>query len=186
MNIEQSKLNTRPLKFVMWVFIVSIIMMFAGLTSGYIVRKAEGNWLQFTLPNIFLYTTIIIMASSVSLHWAYLSARKLNFAAQKLGLWITLVLGILFLLGQWLAWEKLIEMEIFLVGNPSGSFLYVISGLHGLHILAGLCFIINCLVGAYKNTPQVKNIFQMELTSIFWHFVDILWIYLYVFLLLNH
>ncbi len=193
MQISQSKnigrenqpLNLKPLKFILWVIIVSVIMMFAGLTSGYIVRKAEGNWVQFDLPILFWITTLIIILSSATMHWAYLSAKKSDYKSQRIALWITLILGTLFLIGQYLAWVQLTDIGIYLTGNPSGSFLYIISGLHGLHILAGLGLIATSLIVAYKNIGQVKNLFRVEICAIFWHFVDILWIYLFVFLLLN-
>lgn len=186
MNQDNTKLNIGPKKFVLWIFIVSSIMFIAAFTSGYIVRKAEGNWVEFELPSIFLLSTVLIISSSFTMHWAYLSGKKLNFATQKLALWITFGLGVAFLASQWKAWEQLYAQKVFFVGNPSGSFLYVISGVHAVHIIAGLIFLITCLVGVYKNLPQVKNVFRLELASIFWHFIDILWIYLYVFLLLNH
>ncbi len=182
---DQRPQNLKPLKFILWVIIVSVIMMFAGLTSGYIVRKAEGNWVSFQMPILFWITTFIILLSSATMHWAYLSAKKSDYKTQKIALWITLVLGILFLVGQYLAWVQLTQIGIYLTGNPSGSFLYIISGLHGLHILAGVLLIASSLIVAYKNIGQVKNLFKIEICAIFWHFVDILWIYLFVFLLLN-
>lgn len=184
-EIEKNQLNSGPVKFVMWVFIVSIVMMFAGLTSGYIVRKAEGNWVQFNLPSMFWYTTAAILLSSLALYWASRAAKRQNSGTQKAGLWIALILGIFFVIGQYIAWKQLVAQGIYLTGNPSGSFLYIISGLHALHIIAGLFFLLAGLIGAYKGISQPKNMLRMELASIFWHFVDILWIYLFVFLLLN-
>lgn len=183
--MERDKINVKAVKFVLWLFILSSVMLFAGLTSAYIVRKAEGNWVAFDLPSMFYFTTAIIFISSITLHLAYLAAKKFNPDKQKIFLWGTLFLGIAFLFGQYRAWNQLIGQGIFLTGNPSGSFLYIISGMHGLHIVAGLCMLIASLAGAYSGINQVRNIFRMELTSIFWHFIDILWIYLFVFLLLN-
>jgi cytochrome c oxidase subunit III len=183
--MEADKINVKPVKFVLWLFIVSSVMMFAGLTSAYIVRKAEGNWTLFELPVMFYFTTGTIILSSITLHLSYLAAKRFNIPRQKQFLWITLFLGIAFLVGQFNAWQALVAQGIFLTGNPSGSFLYIISGLHGLHIVAGICMLMASLGGAYLGINQVRNIFRMELTSIFWHFIDILWIYLFVFLLLN-
>ncbi|MCO4293456.1 cytochrome c oxidase subunit 3 [Solitalea sp. MAHUQ-68] len=186
MNTEETKLNIRPVKFVMWLFIVASIMLFAAFTSSYIVRRAEGNWVEFELPSLFVLSTVLIIASSATMHWAYLSGKKLNFEKQKLGLWLTIALGIAFLVCQLLSWQQLVAEKVYFVGNPSGSFLYVISGLHGVHIIAGIAVLLAPLIGIYRNIAQVKNMLRLELASIFWHFLDILWIYLYVFLLLNH
>ncbi|SMO38909.1 cytochrome c oxidase subunit 3 [Solitalea koreensis] len=186
MDQEKTKLNVRPKKFILWLFIVTSIMLIGAFTSAYIVRKAEGNWVEFELPKVFMLSTALIVLSSFTMHWAYISGKKLNFGAQKTALWITFALGLGFLGSQWTAWQQLVAQKVFFIGNPSGSFLYVISGAHAMHIIGGLVFLIACLAGVYKNIPQVKNVFRLELASIFWHFIDILWIYLYVFLLLNH
>lgn len=185
MSLEKDKFNPRPVKFVLWLFILSSIMMFAGLTSAYIVRQAEGNWKIFDLPATFTFTTILILLSSATMHYSYIQAKKFNLAKQKLGLWLTFILGVGFLIGQYMGWQELISNKVFFVGNPSESFVYVISGLHGVHIIAGLLIMLAAIIGAYRKINQTKNIFRMELTSIFWHFIDILWIYLFVFLLIN-
>ncbi len=178
--------NYKPVKFVLWLIIVSVVMMFAGLTSGYIVRQAEGNWTDFQLPEIFWVSTVLILSSSFTMHWAYLATKKSAQQQQKLALWITFGLGVGFLVCQWYAWLNLVNQQIYLAGNPSGSFLYIISGLHGVHIVAGLVLILSSLIGSYTKISVEKNVFRVEITATFWHFIDILWIYLFVFLLLNH
>ncbi len=185
MNIEQDKFNPRPVKFVLWLFVLSSIMLFAGLTSAYIVRQAEGNWKIFDLPSIFYISTVLILLSSASMHYSFIQAKKFNITNQKIGLWITFLLGGAFLVSQYYGWQEMVSNKVFFVGNPAESFVYVISGLHGAHIVAGLCIMLAAIIGAYRKINQVKNIFRMELTSIFWHFIDILWIYLFVFLLIN-
>lgn len=185
MAFKQDKFNPRPVKFVMWLFVLSSIMMFAGLTSAYIVRQAEGNWKIFDLPSTFYITTVLILLSSATMHYSYLQSKKNNIAKQKLGLWLTFILGLGFLVGQYLGWQQLISSKVYFVGNPSESFVYVISGLHAVHIIAGLVIMLIAILGAYLKIDQIKNVFRMELTSIFWHFIDILWIYLFVFLLIN-
>lgn len=186
MSVEQDKINTKPVKFVLWLFILSSIMLFAAFTSAYIVRRAEGNWKMFDLPNAFWATSGIILLSSLTMHYAYLSTKRFNLKHQKIGLWITFLLGLLFLYGQLYGWKQLIQQNVhFSFANPSESFVYVISGFHGIHIVAGLIIILTALFGAYKNINQTRNVFRMELCSIFWHFIDVLWIYLFVFLLLN-
>ncbi len=175
-------------KFLMWLFIISSFMMFAALTSGFIVYT-EGNaerGIKVLLPKAFIYSTIIIIISSITMHLAYLSAKKLDFAKQKLYTALTILLGIAFFFSQYYAWSVLTDAGAYFVNyNASQSFIYVFTGAHLLHIFAGIVMLIYSLVGKMRNIPQVRNLFRLEVTSIFWHFIDILWIYLYVFLLLN-
>jgi cytochrome c oxidase subunit 3 len=184
----QDMQSLKARKFLMWLFIISSFMMFAALTSGFIVYT-EGSaerGIKVLLPKAFIYSTIIIIISSVTMHLAYLSAKKLDFAKQKLYTAATIVLGIAFFFSQYSAWTVLTEAGAYFVNfNASQSFIYVFTGAHLLHIFAGIVMLIYSLVGKYKNIPQIRNLFRLEVTSIFWHFIDILWIYLYVFLLLN-
>ena len=120
------------------------------------------------------------------MHMAYLSAKKLQFDKQKLYIVLTILLGIAFFFSQYNAWVVLYNSGAYFVNyNASQSFIYVFTGAHLLHILAGIFMLIYALAGKIRNIPQVRNVFRLEVTSIFWHFIDILWIYLYVFLLLN-
>ncbi len=175
-------------KFLMWLFIISSFMMFAALTSGFIVYT-EGNaerGIKILLPKAFIYSTIIIVISSLTMHLAYLSGKKLEFGKQKLYTVITIVLGIAFFFSQYGAWAVLTDAGAYFVNyNASQSFIYVFTGAHLLHIFAGIVMLLYSLIGKIRNIPQVRNLFRLEVTSIFWHFIDILWIYLYVFLLLN-
>lgn len=186
---KEPLLNVRPLKFIVWLFIASSIMLFGGWTSGYIVSRAsligEGEWITFALPRVFMVSTALIVLSSGTMHWARRSAKRLQFGKAKLALWITLGLGVAFLGCQLAGWARLTEMNMYFAGHVAGSYIYVISGFHGLHIIAGLCLLASCLAGLYRNIAQVKQTLRFEVTAVFWHFIDILWIYLYVFLLLN-
>lgn len=186
---KEPLVNVRPLKFIVWLFIASSIMLFGGWTSGYIVSRAslveEGEWITFDLPQIFMVSTVLIVLSSVTMHWAKVSAKRLRFGKAKLALWITMGLGIAFLACQLGGWARLVDMNMYFAGHVAGSYIYVISGFHGLHIIAGLCLLVSCLSGLYRNVAQVKQNLRLEVASVFWHFIDILWIYLYVFLLLN-
>jgi len=178
-------ISMHPKKFAMWLFMASVMMLFASLTSAYIVREAEGNWLYFELPALFYYTTVIIVLSSVSLQWAYFAARKNNTRRLKLLVLITVVLGMLFLIGQFQAWGALVQSSVYFIGNPSGSFLYVLTGLHGLHIISAVIFLLVVLNSAYKNRIHSKNMAQMEMCTTYWHFLGGLWIYLFIFLAIN-
>jgi cytochrome c oxidase subunit 3 len=169
-------------KFAGWIFMVSIVMIFAALTSAYIVRQAEGDWDLFELPKLFLASTIVILASSATMHWAVVSARRNQLETIKLALGITLLLGFAFLIMQWYGWLELVNIKVFLVGNPSGSFVYIISGLHGLHIVGALVYVLVVLWSAYQYRIHSKNMSRLEMCAVFWHFLDGLWVYLYLFL----
>lgn len=184
----EDRLNLKAKKFLMWLFIIASFMMFAALTSGFIVYT-EGNierGIKVLLPKAFMYSSAIIILSSLTAHMAYLSAKGLQFAKQKLYVGITILLGIVFFYSQYQAWQALYNSGAYFVNyNASQSFIYVFSGAHLIHVLVGLFFLLYALIGVFRNVPQVRNVFRMEIASIFWHFLDILWIYLYVFLLLN-
>lgn len=178
--------SVNPKVFTMWLFIVSIIMLFAAFTSAYLVRKAEGNWVEFDLPNLFYYSTFVLLGSSASMHFAYLAAKKDQFNALRISISITFVLGLLFLVMQFYGWIQLVEMNVFFVGNPSGSFVYVLSGLHGLHLVSGLIVLIFALVAAFRLKINAKQLTQIKICATYWHFLDALWLYLFVFLLINN
>ncbi|GAA4316148.1 cytochrome c oxidase subunit 3 [Nibribacter koreensis] len=184
---EQRRVN--PLKFMLVLLLVSIIMMFAAFTSAYIVRREEGNWLEFDLPSVLLVNTIVIILSSIFMQWAYVSAKRDNLNSVKLGLVLTIVAGCAFLVGQWEGWGQLVQDKVFFGGstaNPSGSFLYVLTGVHAFHLITGLVFLIIVVISALKYKVHSKNLTRIELCTIYWHFLGALWIYLYVFLILNH
>jgi cytochrome c oxidase subunit 3 len=188
-TIQEDKVNLGAKKFVMWIFIFTSFMLFAALTSGFIVyvggSKAHG--LNITLPTSFRYSTIVLIISSITLFMASKAAKQLEFAKQTSLLWATIALGVVFLILQVYGWYTLAyKMHIYLVDpNATRSFVYVMTFLHVLHIIGGLAWLISAVNGSMKRIPQVRNLYRMEMTSIFWHFLDIIWIYLYVFLLLN-
>ena len=175
-----------PKKFALWLFIVTVVMIFASLTSAYIVRQSEGNWLEFDLPEIFWYNSAIILLSSITLHWAYVSARKDDLAKVRSGMILTSILGLVFLVGQWYSWGALVDRDVFFVGNPAGSFLYVFTGLHALHLISGVIFLIIVLISSFRYQVHSKNMDTMEMCVTYWHFLGGLWLYLFMFLLLNH
>lgn len=186
--VDQDKLDLRPKKFLMWLFVITSFMLFAALTSGYIVYTAgnPSRGIKIVLPDIFIYSTIAIVLSSVTLIGAQRAAKRLQFSKEKLFLILTISLGVLFLVLQLQSWVIFINQGVFFVNpNASQSFLYVFTGAHLLHIIGGLLMLMSTLIGKIRNTPQVKNLFNLEMSSIFWHFLGLLWIYLYVFLLLN-
>ena len=183
--VEQP-LSMHPKKFALWLFIVTVVMIFAAFTSAHIVRQADGDWLIYDLPTMLWYTSAIIMLSSVFMQWAYMAAKKDKLEQVKLALAITTVLGILFLVGQVKAWGQLVDNNIYFNGNPAGSFLYVFTFVHALHLVSGVIYLIYMLISSYKYKVHAKNMLNMEMCSTWWHFLGGLWIYLFIFLLLNH
>lgn len=182
----QKPLSMHPQKFALWLFIITIIMLFAAFTSAYIVRQGEGNWLYFELPIELYISTIVLVISSGTMHWALTSARKDNLEQLKTGLLFTIVLGFVFLVSQYYIWGILVDHDVYFVGNPSGSFLYVLTSIHGIHLLSGIIFVIITFFKALKYKIHSKNLITIEMCSTYWHFLDGLWIYLLLFLLLNH
>jgi len=174
-------------KFILWLFVVSSTIMFGGFTSYYIVFAAsKGKGHGLVLPDVFMYSTAVLLLSSICLFFAAKAVRNQNVQTQKIFLSATLVLGVVFAYLQVGAWSELYQTGATLVNNNAAiSLIYIVSGMHLLHIFAGLCFIAISLFGAFTNVPAQKAVYRIEIASIFWHFIDILWIYLYVFLLLN-
>ena len=188
-QVEYNRRNKiHPHKFALWVAMASIIMMFAALTSAYLVRQAAGNWLEYRMPGIFYINTAVILLSSITLHGSYLSFKAGKELLYKGLLVISFILGIAFVVMQYYGWMALYDIGIYLTGNPSGAFFYMISGLHAAHVLGGVSALVVALIHAFvlkfKVTRKRKNRFQLVLQ--YWHFVDILWIYLFVFVLLQH
>ena len=184
---QESNFDAKPKKFVLWLFVVSSTIMFGGWTSYYIVFAAsKGKGHGLVLPDAFMYSTAVLLLSSVVLFLSTRALRQGNKNLQKTFLWVTLVLGLLFAYLQYQGWIGLYLSGAVLINNNAAiSLIYIVSGFHLLHIFAGLCFVINALVGSYKQISADKMLYRQQITSIFWHFIDILWIYLYVFLLLN-
>lgn len=170
-------------KVITWLFIITIIMLFASQTSAYLVRRAEGNWVEFTIPVIFYYSTAVLIISSIFLQFAYFSAKKDNFGQLKALISVAFIAGLAFLVMQYIGWQDLQEQGVFLKGNPSGSFFYILTGLHGFHLVTGLFVIFFAFIAAFRLNINAKNLTQIEVCLTYWHFLDILWIYLFVFLL---
>ncbi len=169
----------------LWVGILSIVMLFAGLTSAYVVRADNGNWLLFELPNAFYLSTAVIVTSSITLFFAMQMAKKDNQKGIVFGLLATFILGLIFSYLQYAGWSELYSKHIVFGGktsNASGSFLYLITFLHLLHLFAGLISVLVTVKNAAKGKYSAQNTLGLELCSIYWHFLDILWVYLFLFL----
>ena len=182
---EQERINFKAKKFLVLLFVIASFMLFAGLTSGFIVYTGGSvdRGLKIILPQAFKLSTLLIVLSSITMHMAYLSAKRLQLKQQKMYLLLTMGFGIGFFVLQLSAWQTLIGQGIYFVNpNASQSFIYVFTGAHLVHVFAGLMMVLVAWLGAVKNIPQANNLFRLETASIFWHFIDILWVYLFLFL----
>lgn len=180
-----------PRKFAMWLAIAVLTMMFAGFTSAYLVREAADNWVQFKMPVNFYYSTVLIVLSSVTMAMAVRTFKRDQLNQYRLFLALTLALGLGFFYSQYLGWKQLQNIGIYLSGNPSGSFVYVITYVHVAHVLGGLLFLFFALMRAlflFRN-PATYLIYRtdgnkkvgIELLATYWHFIDLLWVYLLLF-----
>jgi cytochrome c oxidase subunit 3 len=169
----------------LYIGIVSIVMLFAGLTSAYVVRADNGNWLVFHLPGISIISTAIIVTSSLTMLLAQRAIKKDNYLLTNVGLFLTLALGIAFFFTQIEGWKQLTAQGIYFVGkyaNASGSFLYLIALVHLAHMVGGLIALAVSLTKALLKKYSSADNLGIELTAIYWHFLDLLWVYLFLFL----
>ncbi len=180
---EQRK-KIHPHKFTLWIAIGSITMMFAGLTSAYIIKRNQPNWLEFDLPVIFWYSTAAIIASSVTLWLAGRYFRESDMAKYRRMLVITFFLGILFVTLQVIGFIQLWNLGITLTKNVSVSFLYPIVGLHAIHVIGGIIALMIMFLKAFSRRQKIYSAVPIEMMSTYWHFVDLLWIYLLFFLMM--
>lgn len=178
-----------PHKLILWIAICSICMMFAGWTSAVLVRKAQGNWLLFPMPLSFWISTVVILISSATMHFTLKAFNQRNMKLFKSLLSVTAFLGVLFMVLQFLGFYQLHASGITLASNGegvSGSFIYVISGVHILHMLGGvIALVIMYFVVNFRKKTKIYSSTGLEILSTYWHFVDVLWIYLFLFFLFN-
>jgi cytochrome c oxidase subunit 3 len=190
MMAEQRTYLIHPQKFLLWLFIISVIMVFGGLTSAYIVQRSfvrPDQQVLFALPDVLWYNLALALLSSVtmqlSLYWEKLNQMRLV----SLALGMTLVLGCLFLLGQWQAFEDMTAGGLPFVDrrrlDNSVSYFYVFTGLHGAHIVSAVITVLVLLVRSLLNRfPAGRRRLIFEMSAVFWHFLGLLWVYLFVFL----
>ncbi|HMX04871.1 MAG TPA: heme-copper oxidase subunit III [Chitinophagales bacterium] len=181
-----------PYKFNMWIAIVSMVMIFAAFTSAYVVKKGDTKtWADIQLPQIFTLSTIVIVISSLLMHAAYVSFKKGALEWYRGFMTLTFLAGAAFLSMQIQGWYTLVAQGVYLTDNVAGSFIYVISGAHFLHVAGGVIALLVFSIRSFTRY-QASNIEAMKDTTInvevmatYWHFVDILWVYLFFFFMLN-
>ena len=179
-----AQVKSRTSKQMMYVAIISMIMMFAGLTSAYIISSNREDWVTFDLPQGLYISTILIILSSITFWFAKKSVHKNNRAQTTLFLVATLVLAIGFVFFQIEAFNQLREVGLYFTGEGSvvsSSLLVAISFAHLLHVAVGLIVLLFVLTNHLRGKYQANNALGLEVGGIFWHFVDFLWIFLFLF-----
>lgn len=184
-DTEKHKLN-RAKKMMLWFGIISMIMTFGGLTSAYVVSKTRPDWLtEFELPNAFFWSTLVIVLSSITFILAkqsILSGNRRNASAMLIG---TLVLAVLFVVFQFTGFSEIIASGYYFTGSESSittSFIYVLVLVHMAHLLAGIITLLVVIYNHFKQRYEKGQMLGIELGATFWHFLDLMWIYLFVFL----
>jgi|ERR1700675_721804 cytochrome c oxidase subunit III len=175
-----------PSSSAIWVGIAAICMSFAAFTSALIVRQGASNdWRHITLPSVLFLSTMLLVASSVTLEVArrrvaaYMGGVQSQVASSRLWLYVTLGLGLLFVAGQYMAWLQLRSQGLYLATNPNSSFFYVFTAMHALHVLGGLAGLLRVIRKLGLGTLRRST---LNATSIYWHFMGVLWIYLFLLL----
>jgi cytochrome c oxidase subunit 3 len=181
-NVQHKKIH--PYKFTLWVAMASILMMFAGFTSAYIVKRAQPNWVLFDLPGIFSFSTAVILLSSITIQVSLKYFKERQMLRYRVWICVTAVLGKVFIIMQFLGFQQLKSLGLSLDGNVAGSFIYVIAGAHALHVLGGVVALVIMFIKAFFGSSRQYSSVPVEVVTIYWHFIDILWIYLFVFFLM--
>jgi cytochrome c oxidase subunit 3 len=183
MELDQNK-KIHPHKFILWVAIGSIIMMFAGLTSAYIVKREQPGWTTYTTPVAFYYSTVVILVSSLTAFLAGKSFTERRMIRYKKMVSATLILGMVFILLQYLGFSHLWSTGTTFHGSGAGQFLYIIAGLHALHVFGGVIALFTLWIRARNTRIRSYNKVPVDVVCTYWHFVDLLWIYLFIFFLM--
>jgi len=181
---DQQRKRIHPHKFTLWVAIGSVVMMFAGLTSAFIVKSNQTNWVPVSIPRVFWISTAVIIISSITIQVALRSFKQREMGQYRIMIGTTFLLGIAFIVLQWLGFQDLWAQKVTFRGAGAGQFLYVIFGLHAIHVIGGIIALIVMFVKAFIGNTKLYSAVPVEVAAIYWHFVDVLWIYLLVFFLL--
>ncbi len=178
--------NKRAKKMMLWFGILSLIMGFAGWTSAYIVSSKREDWISnLELPQAFFFSTGIIILSSVTYYLAKLAVSRNDQSKGTLLLVITLVLGLAFIVMQFMGFSQMLENGYYFTGPTSNikmSYVFLIAAVHIVHVVAGLISLLVVTVQQLRGKYMPENMLGMELGATFWHFLDFLWVYLILFM----
>lgn len=183
MTKEQNQ-KMHPHKFLLWIAIGSITMMFAGFTSAYIVKSNMAGWQPIKMPKLFYWSTFVILLSSATIHLSQHVFRQRKMNHYRRLITATAFLGIAFVILQIAGFSSLWSQQITFKESLAGSFFYIIAGVHGLHVIGGIIALLVIFFRAFSSTRRYYSSTPIEVAAIYWHFVDLLWIYLFVFFLL--
>lgn len=180
--------ETEKYRIGMWVGLAGILMLFIALTSAYIVRGVpalsggDSDWLPLEMPRVLWFTTGVLLLSSVTIEFARRALKRNEYAAFKKWISYTTLFGVAFLAGQVMAWRQLAGQGVFINSHPHSSFFYLLTSLHGVHLLGGVIALAYVTVAAFRMRIGFKRRTAVDVTAIYWHFMDGLWIYLFVLL----
>jgi cytochrome c oxidase subunit 3 len=188
--------NILPMnKLFLYFALIAITFLFGGLIAAFFYSGLQKGFQKFSLPSIFHANTVIIIASSLTLHFALLSLKKDDLVNYLYGLGITFLLGVSFIIFQVLGWYELHINGIKINSLPTGSYLYMISGLHALHFIPGIVVLgISFFKALRRNYDPVAELLftadpvkknNVSLVALYWHFVDVLWLFIYLLFVLN-
>ncbi len=179
---EIRRKTSKPL---LWIGMVSIVMFFGGLTSAVVVSVGGGDFVKIEMPSAFILSTIVIVLSSITFQIGLISIKKSKLAAAKISFLVTLFLGLLFVITQFLGWQTLYNSGVYAVGSQStqeSSFIYLLTALHIAHLLGGLISLLVVLVKSFKEKYSLNNYLGVQVSITYWHFLGGLWVYLFFFL----
>ncbi|MDI5886697.1 MULTISPECIES: cytochrome c oxidase subunit 3 [Flavobacterium] len=183
---EQKSRTARSYKLILLFAMVSMTMMFAGLTSAFVVSKSRADWLKdFQLPIAFYYSTAAIIGCSVAFHLAKKAIQKNNQSKTTIFLLTTLVLGILFVILQFVGFGQIVDNGYYFTGSGSSittTFLYVVTVVHLIHLAGGVISLLIIIYNHFKQKYNSSQTLGIELGAMYWHFLDLLWVYLFLFL----
>ena len=187
MSVEEHQSRSdRSYKLMLWFAMISMTMMFGGLTSAFVVSKSRGDWLKdFEIPIAFFISTIVIIAGSVTFHLAKLAIKKDNRSAVTMYLWITLGLAIAFVVLQFMGFDEIVSNGYYFTGTESNittTFLYVVTITHLAHLAGGIISLLVIIYNHFKQKYNSRQTIGIELGAMYWHFLDFLWLYLFLFL----
>jgi cytochrome c oxidase subunit III len=194
-DFNETALPFHPYRIVLYLLLIGITVLFLGTTFAYLYTRIETHTPPIQVPLVFVFNTMILMASSATLHWARKCYETDNTRQYQYALGATLGLTVLFMAMQYVGWQMLVAQGALLSSGPGSAYLYAISGLHFIHIIGGLPFMILFLITAILRMQEPVSVLvyfsdpakrlKLDMLTTYWHYLDVLWIYLVVFFLVN-
>ena len=186
MTLEEHQIRKgKSYKLLLLFGMISILMIFAGLTSAFVVSTSRPDWMNsFEMPSAFIFSTLVMITSSVTFYLAYKSVKSDNRSQATLFLWLTLLLGISFVYFQFKGFQQAVESGYYFTGSESNvttSFLYIVVIVHLAHLIGGFISLLTVIYNHYKQKYNASQTLGIELSAMYWHFMDFIWVYLFLF-----